>query len=327
MLGVCRGCEGPVSDRAAKCPRCGFDTPYRPVSASTHKSKGEEHEPDTIAATYLDRETGQSKGVPGWLSGLLSLLVVVAAGVGGRYTVQAFMDEGLPAAEIALTSDEEIVSRFEQEILQNPNGHYFVRMRDQSPTDYQEFLDGMVPVIRSGSNQAQLREAAFGYSQTYMANYVRRHRLIMRHAEPQAISNWVLAESRALDALASVSPAACSEVVEFGSVTPSTGMSAYPTVMQELESVTNAVFDLIESGRRSPQEYAPLSDDELLRLGEAALTNGADNEALAAIGTSEFSNHSAVAKCSVGTALYRAIAQEPDLTLRARLGAAMLVDG
>ncbi|MGD9967061.1 MAG: hypothetical protein AB7T59_11105 [Hyphomonadaceae bacterium] len=258
---------------------------------------------------------------------MISLIVIVGAGLAARYGTQLFMRDGLPAAQLALTSDEEIVERLEQQILQDTTGHFFVRMRARFPNDYEDFLEGMVPIIRGGGELQQQREAAFAYAQTYMANFVRRQRPLMRRAEPQYVSNWVVAQSSALNALATTSPQACAEIVEFGSVTPQTGTSVYPNITQQLEQSVSAVFDMIESGQRSPQDYAPLTDDEWLQLSDAALLSGADPEAIAAVGTPYFATHSATARCSVGTAIYRAISQETDPLKRARFGVAMLADG
>lgn len=318
MLGRCKQCGGPVSDYAYRCPRCGCEDPY-------HRSPAEPVEvspaPEPPSEPIKEHS---SSGVPGWLSGILTLIVVIAAGAAAKHGAQTFMRDGVPAAQLALTSDAEIVARFEQSLTERSVGAAFVRMRTSFPDEYDRFLQGMVPIVRGGGSAEEQRNEAFRYAQSYMANFVRSQRPAMTRAEPEVVSRWVSAQVTTLTAVSNVSPQACAELVEVGSVTPQTGRSVYPTIQSEMGQSLEAVLAMIESGRRSPQAYEPLTEEELLALGDAALAAGADPAAMAAVGTPEFSLQPVAARCGVGIALYQAIASESDPLRRARLGVAML---
>jgi len=264
------------------------------------------------------------RGFASRISGVIGVSAVLATALAGyQFASQVART---PSVQFGLQSDEQIVARFEQQVADSPLGGTFARLRADFPEEYHEFYRGIIDIARSGGTEEQQIIASNEYSQTYMSEFWRRHRQEMQRAEPEAISRWIELESAALAALGNVSPQACAEYFEAGYITPEVAAAALPRVAVEFGRAREAMFDMIRSGQRVPHQYEPINDEEWSMLYEVAVAAGAHPSVLDVYGTPDLAHQPIQQRCQTGIAFYRAIADEPDLSQRARLAAAMLSD-
>lgn len=234
--------------------------------------------------------------------------------------VQWLLGGGWAAVDIAASSNASLIERMEREIARGSYGQTFARMKAEFPEDYRSFMDGMVALVRRRATD----EEAFSYAEQFMREFVTRHMPSAAHADSTALFEWVESQIVLARALAATDVAGCANVMEGGPISPAEGMATAAALTDQLSRSSLAMFDAIVSGRRSSHVYQPLNDAEWLVFGQAAIHAGADERALAAVGTPEFSGLSDEAKCSVGVGIFGAIAAEPDPILKSRYAAQML---
>lgn len=257
------------------------------------------------------------------ISSVIGVVAVVAtAFLGFQFAVQIART---PSLRFALQSDEEIVARWERQLAQTPIGAADARFKSDFPDEHQEYYRGLIEIARGGGSEDEQIIASIHFGASYMSEFWRRHRQEMSRAEPEVISRWVVLETEALTALGRVNPQACAEYFETGEIAPEIAERVISRAAVELARLQDVKFDLVLSGQRAPQRYEPITDEEWFAFGSALTAAGAHQNVLNAYGTPELARQSIEERCQTGIAFYRAIAREPDLWKRARLGAAVLL--
>lgn len=322
MLGKCGSCGGVVSSHAERCPRCGANNPYSvpappPVPPPPASSRNEAHEKSSSSQ--------EKSGTSRWLMGLLTLILAIVVGGISKFGVQQLLRPPSETQQIANSTDAEIVARMDRVLGDLPNNEYLSRMETTFPEEYQQFVEGFVPIIRNSASSTEEQQSAqaFAYAQTYMRAFIGRQHAYIAKSDPEIIGQWLAAQVNSLTALRSANVQACAQVVEFGEVQAQTGLATYPDISDLLQRQVLLVFDMIESGRRAPHEHAPMADADWQHLYDVMLSQGADAAAVNTLGSPDFALLSDASKCDLGLSIYQAAATEPDPALRARIGVAL----
>jgi hypothetical protein len=159
--------------------------------------------------------------------------------------------------------------------------------------------------INTGVRRGESAEVVFEQSQQLMAVFIEAQSPYLAYAEPGAMIAVIDAELALIEALSAHSIEACAEYAETGKLSMQQMRMLGADEHIAFARAGTALMSAMASGRRNPQSYEPLDQEELDDFWTRVSSRGVSESEIAAIEAGE--EIPAARMCHFGVAYHRAI--------------------
>jgi len=202
---------------------------------------------------------------------------------------------------------ERLERQMMRELAGTPFSTVFDKFRTSFPAEWASFLQQIDANVQAGGDKEQMHQSA----QSFMTNFLSQNANNIARAEPAVLSSIVTSYRDAMETLGGENPAMCAASFNNGQMTSADTESLSPQTQTALARVTTLMMDAIVSGRANPQTYSPVQDYEMRQVFTAMNNSGVSESALIAMGNGTLASAPVTEQCTVGRALFRALADMP----------------
>ncbi|MFT3727466.1 MAG: DUF4339 domain-containing protein [Terricaulis sp.] len=250
------------------------------------------------------------------VAGMLGAGVWIAQGGPGKLAEGTAAEQFLPDS---MLTDESLAHRLEAEFEQQQvyrETRSLPRMKALFPQDYHAMMLRLVPGYRVHAGAVDAERI----TRTFLTDFLQRNKAAMLRASPESLSNLLLAETRAMQALQRADIVLCG-MAAVGVVGESDFEGRMNTrIRDEADAMNVAMFEAIASGRHEANAYPPIASSEWTAVSLRMIRTTNDPHMMERL-SGNFADISPEDRCRLTTALFTTMSSDPDINMRARYGA------